>query len=335
MHVDVVVLGWSTDGHVSSVLTHLQASGVSSICIDQIALWQETVTFQPAVLRLKVGGQEISSCSLVWNRRAYPTTIRYMSKGEKEFARAEFAHTLFGSLRALCSSWFNSPEAVSHATYKAAQLHWAARDGRLRVPRTLITSNSSEAKAFVGRNDGCYVIKALYRAIIESDRAFHVMYTSPVDARVRKRWADLKHSPCIIQEFIERQFDVRLNVIGDAVFATRLDTSHIAEAAVDGRRVRDHRDIRHSAIEAPDAIGRACRDMCAYFGLRFGAFDFVVGKDDVWYFLEVNPNGQWYWIEEMTGQPLSTAMADEILRQIGRAPGKNTAPARRTRHPVA
>jgi hypothetical protein len=56
--------------------------------------------------------------------------------------------------------------------------------------------------------------------------------------------------------------------------------------------------------------------MCAHFGLRFAAFDFAMDNQNQWFFLEINPNGQWYWIEEMTGQPLSQAMAGEIRRQL-------------------
>ncbi len=48
-------------------------------------------------------------------------------------------------------------------------------------------------------------------------------------------------------------------------------------------------------------------------GLRFGALDFLVTPDGEWYFLEINPNGQWAWIEQETGLPISDAIADALL----------------------
>ena len=40
-----------------------------------------------------------------------------------------------------------------------------------------------------------------------------------------------------------------------------------------------------------------------------------MGRDDRFVFFEINPNGQWAWIEQLTGQPLSAALADELLRR--------------------
>lgn len=48
-------------------------------------------------------------------------------------------------------------------------------------------------------------------------------------------------------------------------------------------------------------------------GLRFGALDFLVTPSGEWYFLEVNPNGQWAWIEQETGLPISSAIADALI----------------------
>ncbi len=45
---------------------------------------------------------------------------------------------------------------------------------------------------------------------------------------------------------------------------------------------------------------------------RFAALDFIVDPDDQWWFLECNPNGQWAWIEEETGLPISSALADAL-----------------------
>ncbi len=48
--------------------------------------------------------------------------------------------------------------------------------------------------------------------------------------------------------------------------------------------------------------------------LRYGALDFVVDRYDRWWFLEVNPNGQWLWLEQATGQPMSAAVAGALCR---------------------
>ncbi|KUO10863.1 hypothetical protein [Streptomyces sp. DSM 15324] len=48
----------------------------------------------------------------------------------------------------------------------------------------------------------------------------------------------------------------------------------------------------------------------ADFGLSFGAFDFAVTASGAWWFLECNPNGQWAWLEDAAGLPITHAIAD-------------------------
>jgi len=44
-------------------------------------------------------------------------------------------------------------------------------------------------------------------------------------------------------------------------------------------------------------------------GLRYGAIDMRRTPDGRYVFLEVNPAGQWRFVEEVTGQPITAAMA--------------------------
>jgi glutathione synthase/RimK-type ligase-like ATP-grasp enzyme len=50
-------------------------------------------------------------------------------------------------------------------------------------------------------------------------------------------------------------------------------------------------------------------------GQCFGAIDLVLHPERGYVFLEINPNGQWGWIEEFTGLPISAAFA-ELLVQL-------------------
>ncbi|SCF90374.1 MULTISPECIES: hypothetical protein [unclassified Streptomyces] len=47
-------------------------------------------------------------------------------------------------------------------------------------------------------------------------------------------------------------------------------------------------------------------------GLPYGAFDFVVTPEDEWVFLEVNPSGQYGFIEVATGLSITAAIADYL-----------------------
>jgi len=49
-------------------------------------------------------------------------------------------------------------------------------------------------------------------------------------------------------------------------------------------------------------------------GQCFGAIDLVLHPERGYVFLEINPNGQWGWIEDFTGLPIAAAFADLLVR---------------------
>ena len=49
------------------------------------------------------------------------------------------------------------------------------------------------------------------------------------------------------------------------------------------------------------------------FELKFGAFDFIVNKSDEWIFLEINPNGQWLWLEKILDIPISECIFKYLI----------------------
>jgi D-alanine-D-alanine ligase-like ATP-grasp enzyme len=48
------------------------------------------------------------------------------------------------------------------------------------------------------------------------------------------------------------------------------------------------------------------------FDLIYGAFDFIVTPEGRYVFLEVNPSGQYMWVECATGLEITTALADAL-----------------------
>jgi hypothetical protein len=64
-------------------------------------------------------------------------------------------------------------------------------------------------------------------------------------------------------------------------------------------------------------------------GLHYGAVDMRRTEAGEHYFLEVNPAGQWHFVEHRTGLPISEAIADELARledEYGEASGNGAAP---------
>ncbi|MEO8114135.1 MAG: MvdC/MvdD family ATP grasp protein [Phenylobacterium sp.] len=232
---------------------------------------------------------------------------------ERAYCTAEWGALLKTLLGRLGPRWLNDPAAIALAEDKPRQLVLARRLG-FEVPETLITNDPEAFEAFLAGPTA--VGKPLRHARLDGDEDA-VIFTSRLDQAEARDAAAIAAAPLILQREIEKAADVRVTVVGDRVFAAAIHSQGQSESEVDWRR-GDGIDLPHLAIDLPPAIAERCRALVAALGLTFGAIDLVEAPDGRFWFLEINPNGQWAWIETRTGQPITAALVDELLRRRAR-----------------
>jgi hypothetical protein len=115
--------------------------------------------------------------------------------------------------------------------------------------------------------------------------------------------------PHLLQRWVEKEYEVRLTVVGEALFAAQIRAG-TEETRIDWRR--DSTALSYAVGDIPNEVRVGVLGYMKVFGLRFAAFDFVVRPDRRWVFLEANTAGQYGWIEHETGAPISRALADEL-----------------------
>jgi hypothetical protein len=119
-------------------------------------------------------------------------------------------------------------------------------------------------------------------------------------------------SPWFLQSYVAAEYDVTVVVIRDALFAFALARADFPEAVIDWRRARVLRPeqewVEHALPpEVANGIHRFMKDMC----LHYGRFDFLLAGD-TYYFLEVNPNGEWGWLDPSGDAGIVDALAREL-----------------------
>jgi glutathione synthase/RimK-type ligase-like ATP-grasp enzyme len=210
-------------------------------------------------------------------------------------------------LASLPCRWVNHPSREAACNYKPWQLQVAAEIG-LDPPRTLVTNDPAAARAFAERIGGPVVFKALAGGVRDDDGVSKGVPTSLVDPAE----FDDSIGPCAhqFQEFVaDKAYDARVTVVGERVFAVAIHASSDA-ARIDWRS--DYAALTYEPIHVPDSVRSGVRALMRRFGLVFGALDFTVTYAGRWRFLEINANGQWSWIEQRTGLPIASAIADQL-----------------------
>lgn len=225
-----------------------------------------------------------------------------------DYVAAEWSAILRSLWNALDGRWLNDPFLILRAEDKPRQLAAARRVG-LRTPRTLVTNSFEAASAFLA--DGPTIAKPLRHALIDDGAIGSVLFTSRIERLEAEDVAAFARAPVILQREIVKRTDVRVVVVDGRVFATRIFSQAHDETEVDWRRgVR--KDLEHQATELPADIVAACVAVTADLGLRFAAIDLIEDVDGFFWFLEANPNGQWAWIEQQTGAPVTAAIVDSL-----------------------
>lgn len=248
---------------------------------------------------------ETGEIGCIWWRRPQPYTLDTRLSGmAAEFAREQVNEAFCGLWSTLGATWVNEPYVTQRASHKVGQLALAGRVG-FTIPRTTITSDPADAQAFLESLGGRRAIFKPLRGLAECWKP-----TCLVTAENLARLQDIRLSPVILQEYVDG-VDVRLTVIGDDIFAT----------LIDARRTTSPHDFRAafaeskvSRLQVPSVLGTQVLRMMKDLSLEYAAFDFRLRDDGTFVFLEVNPAGQWLFVEARTGQPITGAFAAHLAR---------------------
>ena len=137
-------------------------------------------------------------------------------------------------------------------------------------------------------------------------------YTLVVSTRDVGYAGALRRGPVIFQAYVPKRLELRVTVVGSAVFAAEIHSQHTRRTRHDWRRY-DHYQTPLGRHALPDDVAGRCRRLVAELGLCYGAIDLILTPDGRYVFLEINPNGQYLWIEEATGLPISDALCDLLM----------------------
>lgn len=247
---------------------------------------------------------DLAGIRSLYYRRPSGFAFPHLSRRDARFAVTQARYGLGGVLAALPGClYINHPHRIGDAEFKPSGLAAAVEAG-FDVPPTLVTSAPDAARAFVKRY-APVIYKPLYNPVYLVDGVSSVVEVAEVAAEdVDDRVAGTAH---LFQRLVPKTADVRVTVIGARTFCVRIDSG-----LLDWRT--DYSRLTYTPVEPPPGIERALHRYLDHFGLVFGAFDFCVGEDGRWWFLECNPSGQWYWLETETGLPMCAALADLLER---------------------
>jgi len=213
--------------------------------------------------------------------------------------------------------WMSPFRNILSAGNKMLQLELAQEVG-FNVPATVLTNNPNDVMTF--RNEfGQIVAKSLnFHPVQLEDGNLYGFYTTSISPKDDVDFSGLALAPTIFQQEILDKVDVRVTIVGNEIFPCLIRPTKRKSTAVDWREGIMTDEVEYTAFpEFPENMRLLCIQMVKKLGLTFSAMEFVIDKDGKYWFIENNPNGQWAFIEDETGMPISESIA-ELLWKSGK-----------------
>lgn len=252
----------------------------------------------------------------VWYRRPEPVREYRGNRLEQpigDFVTDQWRQLIYGLRSIPDAAWVNDPYCNFRAECKVVQLFAAVRCG-LDIPRTVIT-NSPRAFSNLGVLLGGHrVAKALYSPLICDPDGDRFVYTTCLPEDLDVEESEICLSPTVYQEALVPKKDIRVTIVGKRVFAARLADPGPDSSPVDWRQ--SPAPTRWEPTTLPDDLAERMCSLVRSLGLLFGAVDLLEHNGKI-YFLEVNPNGEWGWLQATASMPIAESIVD-LLAQTER-----------------
>jgi hypothetical protein len=327
----ILIITNKGDIHCNPVIKHLQRNGdkyfrlnTESLLTDYLISFSYKDQSVDLHIENKINGKTLSSNEVisVWERRPNSPVLPEINNEKIKLVVEDEANELtkwirhfFINCRMIGSSVWDRPNES-----KLRQMDVASRvinelRSEIKLPHTLLTNSKKDLEQF-SNNKKEIVLKPISADGLMLDDKLEIPFTS---RKVNSKninvitQDDLELCPSFMQEYVEKNYELRITVIGEKILCCKIDSQKLPK----GNGREDWREgYEHGLseveewIDCPDEIQEFIILYMQKMNLNFGCFDFIYAKNNSFYFLECNPNGQWMWLEEDLGIPISESIAN-------------------------
>jgi hypothetical protein len=312
------------DPHLPPIAQRLAAQGAAFRVVDpgefpahgELRVAYGDAGLERCELRMRDDVIDLRAVTAVWNRRpAPPAADARLREAHRKVVESASEAALGGAWSLMECLWLpGPPHALERTEFKMTQLAVAARLG-LAIPRTVIANSPDEALEMYERTGGRMIAKPLTRGAVPGrDGEDRLAYTRLVRRRDLKDLHTLRWSPVILQEYVPKHVELRVTVVGSEIFPAEIESQASSRSRDDWRRY-DLARTPYRRHTLPADVAERLHAVVRAFGLCYGAIDLVLTPDGRYVFLEINGNGQWLWIEELTQMPIADAIASLLARR--------------------
>lgn len=305
----VLVITSSFDEHADILCPKFEknGAGVFRFNTDNLEKYEIRLASEEPCLQIKdlESGEVVTSedVSSVWYRRPSPDksfdekldedSIKLFRSETKEWVKSI-------SLSLSKAFWVTHPSLLYEARIKSNQLMHARKVG-LDVPKTIITRSKQPVESLLEECPDGVIAKSLRAPYVESKDSYYTLRTQEIKQRDLDD-ESLFVCPTVFQERIRAQYELRIVVVGERLFTFKATTKNKDVVDI---RASGPNNIEYAYCSISSGLEVKIRNLVKGFHLPFSSMDLLVDQNGREFFVDLNPNGQWLWLEYSTGVNLS------------------------------
>lgn len=185
-----------------------------------------------------------------------------------------------------------------------------AKQNNLRIPETLFSNDDEKITAFFQEYCNGKAVAKLHGVIAKSMGGENLLSTTIIDEDNLESISDIAYCPMIFQPYIEKEYELRIMYVDGDFFTGKINNSEHVDWRI------NHGDYIWSAYELPENLKNSLILMMREMGLYMGAIDMIKGRDGSYYFLEVNPQGEWGMLQKELNFPIAERIADNLIKRM-------------------
>jgi glutathione synthase/RimK-type ligase-like ATP-grasp enzyme len=309
---EILLLTSVEDFTVDYIIQEIQNREIQYIRINSENFDRIDVSYSPSGLfTLHIDGNEyiLDKVKSVYFRRV-PNKFPFLNHSKyQKFGNREWQHFLEGSLNTLDASWINPYFSTLTAEKKALQLHLAKALG-LEIPASLISNSKKRILEFIDFHKKVIVKPVSHGLISDSENSFYSFYTQEIQAKDFTDKNDRYDLPIYLQEKIPNEYDLRVTVVGNKIFPVKIFKSD-SDSEVDWRKPAVIKE--YEKINLPETLTDKILKLNKRLNLTYSAMDFIYTNNN-FVFLEVNPAGEWVWLDLELKLNIRESIVDLMLK---------------------
>ena len=237
--------------------------------------------------------------------------IEGVNDSEIYYLKSELTFVLEGIYKVFRDKyWINNVYTIREAENKIYQLE-IAKDIGFNIPRAVISNDIEMIRYIKNTHDNDLIIKPIKSGNIKYGDIERAIFTTKISEEQFDNIERIESFPIFMESNVHKIVDLRCTVVGNEVFVAEIHSQVENESKIDWRRGK--KILEHREHVLPNNIKKMCIELTRKLNLNYSAIDMILDENNDYVFLEINPNGQWAWIENKLQFPISKKIVDLLV----------------------